>query len=107
MSATVVIANFVKSQQTAMFVVMLAFLVPSFFLAGLIMPIDAAQVSFASLGTLFTSYTLPTTHFVEIGRGIFLKGLGLDDLLRPTLVLLGMSIGAMALGLWLFQKKVS
>ena len=101
MGAAIVIANFVRSQQTAMFVVMLVFLVPSFFLAGLITPIGTE-----SLGALLTSYTLPTTHFVEIGRGIFLKGLGVESLLRPTLILLGMGIGAMAIGLGLFQKKI-
>jgi ABC-type multidrug transport system permease subunit len=101
MGAAIVIANFVKSQQTAMFVVMLVFLVPSFFLAGLITPITTQ-----SLEALLTSYLLPTTHFVEISRGLFLKGLGLGSLLRPTLILLGMGLGAMAIGLRAFQKKV-
>ncbi len=101
MGAAIVIANFVKSQQSAMFVVMLVFLVPSFFLAGLITPIGTG-----SLEAILTSYVLPTTHFVEIGRGVFLKGLGAASLLRPTLILLGMGIGAMAIGLALFQKKI-
>jgi ABC-2 type transport system permease protein len=107
MGAAIVIANFVKSQQTAMFVVMLVFLVPSFFLAGLITPIVPVQLSLTSIGTLLTSYSLPTTHFVEIGRGVFLKGLGLTGLLRPTLILLGMGIGSVVLGLILFRKKIS
>ncbi len=102
MGAAIVIANFVKSQQSAMFVVMLVFLVPSFFLAGLITPIGTE-----SLEAILTSYALPTTHFVEIGRGVFLKGLGVAGLLRPTLILLGMGIGAMVIGLALFQKKIA
>jgi ABC-2 type transport system permease protein len=102
MGAAVLIANFVQSQQTAMFVVLLVFLVPSFFLAGLIMPISTESV-----GTLLTAYALPTTHFVEISRALFLKGLALRDLLRPTLVLLGMGMGAVTLGLLLFRKKVA
>jgi ABC-2 type transport system permease protein len=102
MGTAVVIANFASSQQTAMFVVLLAFLVPSFFLAGLTTPIATNSV-----GALLTSYALPTTHFVEIGRGVFLKGLGLDYLLRPALILLGMGISALLIGLWLFQKRVS
>jgi ABC-2 type transport system permease protein len=102
MGAAVVIASFAKSQQTAMFIVLLIFLVPSFFLAGLITPIGTE-----SLGTLLASYALPTTHFVKISRAVFLKGLGIDDLLRPTLILLGMGIGALCVGLWLFRKKVA
>lgn len=102
MSATVVIASFVKSQQTAMFVVLVIFIVPSFFLAGLISP-----VSTESLGSMLTSYAMPSTHFVEISRVVFLKGLGLHHMARPGLALLGMGLGALAIGLRLFRKKIA
>ena len=45
MGAAVVIANFVASQQTAMFIILLAFLVPSFFLAGLVTPVSTESLS--------------------------------------------------------------
>jgi ABC-2 type transport system permease protein len=102
MGATVVVANLVKSQQTAMFIVLLIFLVPSFFLAGLISP-----VSTGSLGPRLTSYALPGTHFVEISRVVFLKGLGLAYVARPALALLGMGSGALVIGLHGFRKKVA
>ena len=102
MTATAVIANFVRSQQTAMFIVLLIFIVPSFFLAGLITP-----VSTASPASMLVSYALPSTHFVEISRAIFLKGLGIGQMLRPTLMLLGMSLGAFAIGLLTFKKKLA
>jgi ABC-2 type transport system permease protein len=101
MGAAIVIASLVKSQQTAMFIVLLVFLVPSFFLAGLINPISTE-----SMGNMLTAYALPSTHFVEISRIVFLKGLGLAYVVRPTLILLGMGIGAIAVGLRLFRKKV-
>ncbi len=101
MGATVVIAEFVKSQQTAMFIVLIIFIVPSFFLAGMLSP-----VSTASLGSMLASYALPATHFVEINRSLFLKGLGLDQMLRPALILLGMGLGALAIGLFKFRKKL-
>jgi ABC-2 type transport system permease protein len=102
MGIVVVIVSFIRSQQTAMFVVMLAFLVPSFFLAGLTTPVVTE-----SWGARLTSYALPTTHFVEIGRSLFLKGLSLDYLQRPALILLGMGVGAVVIGLRLFKKRVS
>ena len=102
MGATIVIAGFVKSQQTAMFVVLIIFIVPSFFLAGMISP-----VSTSSLGSMLASCALPATHFVEINRSVFLKGLTLDQVLRPALVLLGMGLGALAIGLLRFRKKVT
>ncbi len=101
MGTTVVITNFVKSQQTAMFIVLIIFIVPSFFLAGLLSP-----VSTGSLASLLTSYALPSTHFVEISRTIFLKGLGLKYMLQPALTLLGMGLGAVAIGLLSFKNKV-
>ena len=101
MGTAVVIANLVKSQQTAMFVVLIVFIVPSFFLAGLISP-----VSTSSPVAMLVSYALPSTHFVEISRTVFLKGLGLGYLLRPALSLLGMGLGALLIGLRAFRKKV-
>ena len=102
MGATMVIADWVKSQQTAMFIVLIIFIVPSFFLAGMISP-----VSTSSLGSMLASYALPATHFVEISRSVFLKGLEPDQLLRPALILLGMGLGALAMGLLRFKKKVT
>jgi ABC-2 type transport system permease protein len=102
MGAAVVVANFVKSQQTTMFIVLLAFLVPSFFLAGLITP-----VSTETLSSILISYTLPSTHFVEISRIVFLKGLGLTYMARPALILLGMGMGALVIGLCFFRKRVA
>jgi ABC-2 type transport system permease protein len=101
MGTAVVIANLVKSQQTAMFVVLIVFIVPSFFLAGLISPISTSSPL-----AMLVSYALPSTHFVEISRTVFLKGLGLGYLLRPTLSLLGMGLGALFIGLRAFKKKV-
>jgi ABC-2 type transport system permease protein len=101
MGATVVIANFVKSQQSAMFIVLIIFIVPAFFLAGLINP-----VSKGSLLPMLTSYALPSTHFVDISRAIFLKGVGLSYLTRPTLILFGMGSMALIAGLLTFRKKV-
>lgn len=102
MGATVLITNFVKSQQSAMFIVLIIFIVPSFFLAGLITP-----VSTSSLVPMLTSYALPSTHFVAISRVIFLKGLGLSYLALPALVLFGMGSIALVAGLFTFSKKVA
>jgi ABC-2 type transport system permease protein len=102
MGTTIVVAHFVKSQQAAMFIVLLLFMVPGFFLAGLITPVTTD-----SIGSMLTSYALPSTHFVEASRTIFLKGLSWHYLARPNLVLLGMGLGATVLGLWLFRKKLT
>jgi ABC-2 type transport system permease protein len=96
MGITVVISSFVKSQQTGMFIVLLIFLVPSFFLAGLVTPI-----------TSLISYVLPSTYFLEISRTVFLKGLGLAGVAKQALILLGMGGIALLSGLRLFRKKIA
>ena len=101
MGVAVLVSDLVKSQQTALFIVLLVFLVPSFFLAGLISP-----PSSDSLVAQLATFALPSSHFIEISRTIFLKGLGLPVLVRPVLVLLGQGLGAIVLGMALFKKKV-
>ena len=79
---------------------LMVFFVPSFFVAGLVVPVAEALFSRA------LAYSLPTTHFILICRGIFLKGLGLTDMVTPALALAGMGGAAQALSLVLFRKKV-
>ncbi len=98
---SMVIANFVRNQQTAMFLILMIFFVPSFFIAGLITPISDEPVARAfALG-------LPTTHFITICRSVFLKGLGPIALWKPALTLLGTGMASQVIGLLLFEKKLA
>ncbi len=102
MGLSLVISNWVTSQQTATFIVLLAIFVPSFFLSGLVDPINRA-----SLRSVLTSSALPTTHFITISRAIFLKGVGLGYVVVPALTLLGMGLCAVIMGLALFKNKLA
>jgi ABC-2 type transport system permease protein len=53
------------------------------------------------------AYMVPTTHYVMIGRGIFLKGQGLEALWPFGLALLVMGILFLALAILLFKKKLA
>lgn len=101
MGFSLIVANFVRNQQTAMLLVLTVFFVPSFFIAGLILPVDTHNL----LSTL-VSYALPTTHFVAISRGLFLKGVGPAPLQMHILLLLGMGVGGLLLSLLLFRKRL-
>jgi ABC-type multidrug transport system permease subunit len=101
MGVSLVVATFVRNQQTAMFLILMVFFVPSFFIAGLILPVSHEPLPRA------IAYVLPTTHFITICRGVFLKGLGLAGLWRPALVLLGMGLASQGISLALFKKKLS
>jgi len=74
MGFSLVISTWISSQQTAMFIVLMVFFVPSFFLTGLIDPINRE-----SLSATLMAWALPGTHYMVIARGIFLKGSGWSD----------------------------
>jgi len=98
---SLMVANFVRNQQTAMFLILTIFFVPSFFIAGLITPIADEPIARA------VAYALPTTHFITICRSVFLKGLGPAALWRPASILLGIGFAAWAASLVLFKKKLA
>jgi ABC-type multidrug transport system permease subunit len=99
---SLLVTHFVASQQAAMLIVLLIFFVPSFFLSGLVMPANTT-----SLGGSITSFILPTTHFVNVCRAVFLKGLGLGDLWLPALALAAMGGGTVLASILLFRKKIA
>ena len=101
MGFSLIIANFVRNQQTAMLLVLTVFFVPSFFIAGLILPVDTRNLLSA-----LVSYALPTTHFVAISRGVFLKGVGPAPLQAHILLLLAMGVGGLLISLLLFRKRL-
>ena len=101
MGVSLVVATFVRNQQAAMFLILMIFFVPSFFVAGLILPVAEEPVARG------IAYALPATHFIAISRGVFLKGLGLGALWKPASALLGMGVASRAISLLLFEKKLS
>jgi ABC-2 type transport system permease protein len=101
LGVSLVVASFVRNQQTAMFLILMIFFVPSFFIAGLILPVADEPIARA------IAYVLPTTHFITISRGVFLKGLGPAALWRPACILLAMGIVGQAISLALFEKKLA
>lgn len=101
MGISLLVATFARNQQTAMFLILMIFFVPSFFIAGLIMPIADEPIARAM------AYALPTTHFITISRAVFLKGLGPVALYKPALTLLGIGIVCLFVSLALFDKKIN
>lgn len=100
MGVSLLVGNFVRNQQTAMFLVLMIFFIPSFFLSGLLRPVAEEPIARAF------AYVLPSTHFITISRGVFLKGLGPAALAVPSLALLGIGLVCQAISLRLFDKKL-
>jgi ABC-type multidrug transport system permease subunit len=95
---SILISNFITNQSTALRAVLLLFLVPSFFLTGLIVPVDDQAK--------LVSYSLPATHFIAINRAVFLKGLGWRPLGFHVVMLLGMGFFSTLFTILTFRKWV-
>lgn len=101
MGISLVVASFVRNQQTAMFLILMIFFVPSFFLSGLIRPVAGGPVARAF------ARVLPSTHFITICRSVFLKGTGLLGVIGPAVSLLAIGFVCQAVSLGLFEKKLA
>ncbi len=97
-----VISVFVPSQQAAMVCAMLIFLFPGFFMSGLFYPIASMPPEMQ-----MEAYMMPTTHYVTISRGLFLKGLEMDSLWPFALALLVMGILVTGMAIFTFKKRMA
>jgi ABC-2 type transport system permease protein len=89
------------TQQTAMTFAMLASQLPSILLSGFMFPISAMPRVIQVLTNV-----IPARHFLVIVRSIFLKGVGLEVLWRPALILLGFGILFLGACTLKFRKKL-
>jgi ABC transporter DrrB family efflux protein len=90
--------------QNQMQALQLAWLImlPSVLLSGFMFPRDSMPVVMRFIG-----YMVPATHFMEIIRGIVLRGATLVDLLPEVLTLIFMGLVLLVLSAFRFRKKLA
>jgi len=86
LSLGILISARTSSQRVAMMFALLGTMLPNILLSGFIFPLESMPAPLQVI-----SYVVPGRWFVEIARGIMLKGIGLTYVWQQTLVL-----GAMA-----------
>lgn len=94
----VAISTVSQTQQQAIFL-SIFFLIPSILLSGFIFPVEAMPGYLQPL-----AYALPFTYFVEVIRGLLLKGNGMGDLYWSYLALLAFAVGFIVLSVAKFRK---
>jgi ABC transporter DrrB family efflux protein len=77
-------------------------MLPSVLLSGFMFPRDSMPVVMSLIG-----YLVPATHFMEIIRGIVLRGATLIDLLPEVLTLIVMGLVLLVLSAVRFRKKLA
>jgi ABC-type multidrug transport system permease subunit len=96
----IVVSTFARNQGEAM-QASIMFMLPSILLSGFIFPRDSMP-----LIIYFISWFIPATYYLEILRGIILRGAGLAALWDEALVLAGFGILFMALSALRFKKHL-
>lgn len=100
LSLGILISSKANSQAEAMQLAFLTIL-PSIFFSGYIFPRETMPFFFHAF-----SYVVPATYFINITRGIILRGAGLAHLWTDALALFGMGTLLLIIAARRFQKKV-
>jgi ABC-2 type transport system permease protein len=95
------ISTIAKSQQQAMLIAQFFFFMPFLFLSGFTFPIS----NMPRLIQLF-SYIIPLRYFLEIVRGVFLKGSGMKELWPQVTALLVIGLAIFTLSVKRFHKHL-
>lgn len=95
------ISTIAKSQQQAMLIAQFFFFMPFIFLSGFTFPI-ANMPKFVQVLT----YVIPLRYFLEIVRGIFLKGSSLVELWPQGLALFAIGVSIFTLSVMRFRKRL-
>jgi ABC-2 type transport system permease protein len=95
-----VISTFARTQFQA-FQVSFMTMLPSILLSGFVFPFDGMPPAAQWLAQL-----LPLTHFVEIVRGILLRGASLADMQWPALKLAAFLVATLAIATLRFHKRL-
>lgn len=96
------VSTITRSQLTAMLLVLIITLMPSFLFSGFLFPIFTMPYVLQLYTAIF-----PARYFVELSRGIVLKGGGLEELWFNLAVLLLYTFAVFWLAAWRFRKKVA
>ena len=97
----VLISNISASQMQAMYVAVGVVLVPSIIISGLIIPrLNMPAVAY------YAGELLPVTHYLEIIRGVMLKGVGADFLWPAIWPLIVLSVLFFAASVAFFHKRL-
>jgi ABC-2 type transport system permease protein len=97
----VLISARMPSQRASMIAVIVGTMLPTAILSGMIFPIDSMPGWLQPV-----TYIIPARWFIEIVRGILLKGATLETLWDDTLILAGMTVVLLAAGVRSFSARL-
>jgi ABC-2 type transport system permease protein len=98
----VLISTISQSQMQAMYILLFVVLVPAIILSGLMFSRDNMPTF-----TYWFSELLPVTQYLEIARGIMVRGVEASSLfISSTLPLILLSVGYFSISFLVFRKRI-
>jgi ABC-2 type transport system permease protein len=101
LSLGMLVSTMAKTQSVAMLVAITLTVLPSMLMSGFIFPITSMPKVLQ-----WFSRVVPATYFLEIIRGIVLKGNDLSNLYRPAGILLGIDVVLIVLSIRTFRIRL-
>jgi len=90
-----------RTQQQAMMISTFVFMLPQIYLSGFVFPIQNMPKAFQVV-----TYAVPLRYYVQVLRGVFLKGVGLEVLWPQGLAMLGLGVGILTLARIRFRRRL-
>lgn len=91
----------IAETQGQAFMMVIMIMLPSILLSGFVFPTDDLPFILKCI-----SQIVPVTHFLIILRGVIIRGVGMMELWKPTLVLLGMAAVLVKVSVHQFLRKM-
>jgi ABC-2 type transport system permease protein len=95
------ISTIARKQQQAMLIVLPATILPTIILSGFIFPLASLPFALRCISAL-----VPATYFLQIIRGVILKGVGLGVLWQPLCVLGAIGLFLVAVSVKKFRVQL-
>ena len=101
-SIGLLVSTLVRTQVAAMLVTLVVTLMPSFLFSGFIYPVFTMPEMFQ----LYAA-TIPTVYFIDISRGIVMRGAGLAELWTQAAALVAYTLAVLAVATMLIRKRIA
>jgi ABC-2 type transport system permease protein len=95
------VSTLARTQQQAMMISTFIFMLPQIYLSGFVFPIQNMPKGFQVV-----TYAIPLRYYLQVLRGVFLKGVGLEVLWPQGLAMLGLGIVILTMARLRFRRRV-
>lgn len=102
LSLGLLISALVDSQQVAMFISLVGFLMPSLVFSGFMFPIENMPKAMQII-----SNVIPPKWFFIIVKNVMVKGVGFESVMKETFILIGMTVFFLVLAIKKFKVRLA